>query len=58
MVTNTYGGSGSPSGGDGSGKPPLIQTGQLWWPVPVLLAGGLLLIVLGLIRRRSIGNEK
>ena len=58
VVTNTYGGSGSPSGGDGSGKPPLIQTGQLWWPVPVLLAGGLLLIVLGLIRRRNIGDEK
>ena len=58
VVTNTYGGSGSSSGGGGSGKPPLIQTGQLWWPVPVLLAGGLLLIVLGLIRRRNIGDEK
>ena len=32
--------------------PRLPQTGQLWWPVPVLLAGGLFLIVLGLLRRR------
>lgn len=31
----------------------LPQTGQLWWPVPVLLAVGLLLVVLGLVRRRG-----
>ena len=31
----------------------LPQTGQLWWPVPVLFAAGLLLIVIGLIRRRD-----
>lgn len=30
----------------------LPQTGQLWWPVPLLLCGGLLLIVFGLLRRR------
>lgn len=30
----------------------LPQTGQLWWPVPMLLCAGLLLIVLGLLRRR------
>lgn len=34
-------------------EPPLPQTGQLWWPVPALLAAGLLLIVFGLIRRRG-----
>lgn len=33
-------------------KPGLIQTGQLWWPVPVLLISGLLLVVFGLICRR------
>lgn len=31
----------------------LPQTGQLWWPVPVLLAAGLLFVVLGLVRRRG-----
>ncbi len=34
------------------------QTGQLWWPVPMLLACGLMLICLGIIRRRGVGNEK
>lgn len=29
------------------------QTGQLWWPVPVLMALGLLLLIIGLIRRRE-----
>lgn len=38
-------------------KPTLPQTGQIWWPVPVLAAGGLLLIVLGLLRRRGAGYE-
>ncbi len=36
--------------------PHLPQTGQLWWPVPVLLGGGALLILLGVLllkRRRS-----
>lgn len=36
-----------------SGKPgKLPQTGQLWWPVPVLLCAGLLCLVVGLVRRR------
>lgn len=30
----------------------LPQTGQLWWPVPVLLAGGALLLVLGCVKRK------
>ncbi len=30
----------------------LPQTGQLWWPVFLLLAAGLFLIILGLLRRR------
>ena len=32
----------------------LPQTGQLWWPVPMLIFAGLLLIVIGLIRRRGL----
>ena len=40
--------------------PKLPQTGMLWWPVPLLASGGLLLIVIGLIVRRRQGapNEK
>lgn len=34
-------------------QPTLPQTGQLWWPVPVLLCAGLGLIVVGLVRRRG-----
>jgi len=49
-ITNTYAVS-------GTGTPTLPQTGQLWWPVPLLLAGGLALIAAGLIRRRGISNE-
>lgn len=36
-----------------SSKPPkLPQTGQNWWPVPMLLSAGLLMLIIGLIRRR------
>lgn len=31
----------------------LPQTGTYWWPVPVLIACGLILILLGVIRRRA-----
>lgn len=41
------GGGGSNGGGDK--KPPLIQTGQLNWPVPVLAGSGILLFMLGWI---------
>ena len=43
VFTNTY-------------KEPAPQTGILWWPVPVLLASGLLLVLLGTIRRRKYEN--
>ena len=43
-----------PSSGGGGGKLP--QTGQLWWPVPVLICMGLGCIAVGLIRRRE-GSE-
>ena len=33
--------------------PTLPQTGQLWWPVLPLAAAGLLLIVIGLLRRKG-----
>lgn len=39
-------------------KTTLPQTGQLWWPVPVLIAAGLLLIVIGLVRRRGGSDEE
>ena len=44
-----------PSSGGGGGKRP--QTGQLWWPVPVLACAGLGCIAVGLFRRREDRNE-
>ena len=43
------------SSSDSGGK--LAQTGQLWWPVPVLICAGLGCIVVGLFRRRRSQNE-
>lgn len=41
----------------GKGQPQqpdrLPQTGQLWWPVPILAAAGMLFFFLGLVQRRS-----
>ncbi len=34
------------------------QSGQLWWPVPVLACGGMVLVVLGLCRRRGSEDEE
>lgn len=39
-----------PSTGTTGGRLP--QTGQLWWPVPVLLLAGLLLVIVGAVMRR------
>lgn len=37
---------------------PLPQTGQLWWPVPILLCGGLGCIVIGaVLNRRKYSDE-
>lgn len=33
------------------------QTGQLWWPVPMLLALGFVMIIVGMIRRRGSHEE-
>lgn len=38
--------------------PPLPETGQLWWPVPLLTVAGLLMILIGLIRRRGAFYEE
>lgn len=38
-------------------EPKLPQTGQLWWPVPVLFGMGLLFVAVGIFRRRG-GYEK
>lgn len=39
-------------------KPNLPQTGQLWWPVPMLLMVGVLFVLIGLIRCKRSGNER
>ena len=44
-----------PSSGGSCGKLP--QTGQLWWPVPLLICAGLGCIAVGLFRRREDRNE-
>lgn len=55
IVTNTCN---KPTNPTEPGKPTLPQTGLLWWPVPVLIAAGLLFVVIGLLRRRGIADEK
>ena len=51
--TTSTGSSGSTTSGSGTGttvtttKPTLPATGQLWWPVPCLAAGGLVLLGVG-----------
>ena len=52
VVTNTYDDDPVPPP-EKPKDPQLPQTGQLWWPVIPLAAGGLLLIVLGLYRRKN-----
>ena len=37
-------------------QPILPQTGQLWWPVPMLFAAGLLCLLIGFVRRRGDEN--
>lgn len=36
----------------------LPQTGQLWWPVPLLICCGLFFLILGLLIRRGNSHEK
>ena len=45
----------------GNGDTPpdkLPQTGQLWWPVPALMAAGLLFLVIGFVKRRGEYDEE
>ena len=44
--------SGTPSEGT------LPQTGQLWWPVPIMLMMGIMFVAIGLAGPRGIPNEK
>lgn len=54
VFTNTYEPPSTPPGTPGKpGKPNLPKTGQLWWPVPLLAAAGLLLFAAGRIRSRG-----
>lgn len=46
------------SGAHDDGSPTLPQTGQLWWPVPVLSFAGLALLLIGCIRKRGAGDEE
>lgn len=48
-VTNTY------TGNEADSKLP--QTGSLWWPVPVMLITGLLLIIAGVMRMKGTKDE-
>lgn len=47
--TNPPTGGNTPPGGTSSKLP---QTGQLWWPVPILGCAGVLLLIAGIVRRR------
>ena len=50
--TPSGGGGSTPSGGSGGGGR-LPQTGQLWWPVPLLVLAGIVLVLSGVILRRK-----
>ena len=52
IITNTYDEPPPPD------EPKLPQTGQAWWPVPILMAAGLLLVVMGLVTKRRPKYEK
>lgn len=41
------------SSGSGSSSSWLPQTGQLWWPVPIMIGMGVLLIVIGIMLSRK-----
>ena len=45
-------------GGSGSSGGKLPQTGQVWWPVPVLTLAGIALLMAGWIRRKESWDER
>lgn len=55
VITNTCQTPGTPdSPGGGNGKLP--QTGQLWWPVPILAVLGMVAFMIGWVRRKTDEN--
>lgn len=54
VITNTLQ---TDAGADTDTDSKLPQTGQLWWPVPLLAITGFSLVLLGLLRRKERGDE-
>ena len=42
---------------DSSSRKKIPQTGQLWWPVPLLLSSGFLCMIIGLLRKKKSGKK-
>ena len=42
---------------DSSSRKKIPQTGQLWWPVPLLLSAGFLCMIIGLLRKKKSGKK-
>ena len=57
VLTNTAEEPGEPGGDDGTPSQKLPQTGQLWWPVPLLMLAGVMCLLAGKALRRY-GDEK
>ena len=60
VLTNTakeQGESGDSGNNSGNTGQKLPQTGQLWWPVPLLMLAGVMCLLAGKVLRRS-GDEK
>ena len=60
VLTNTAeetGGSGDGGNNPGNTGQKLPQTGQLWWPIPLLMLAGVMCLLAGKVLRRS-GDEK
>lgn len=50
-------GGGEKTSSDSSTSKKIPQTGQLWWPVGILLSVGFLCMIIGLLRRRKEDKE-
>ena len=57
VLTNTAKEPGGSGGDDGKPSQKLPQTGQLWWPVPLLMLAGVMCLLAGKVLRRS-GDKK
>ena len=57
VLTNTAKEPGGSGGDDGKPSQKLPQTGQLWWPVPLLMMVGVMCLLEGKVLRRS-GDKK